>query len=59
MQFVCHVMIVLKSVNLLEGFRVGLSQSRKERYFLIRRVALSTSSEILKRSLDCIALLIG
>ncbi len=30
MQFVCLVMIALKPVNLLEGFRVGLSQSRKE-----------------------------
>jgi hypothetical protein len=52
-------MIVLKPVDFLEGFRVGLAQSWKERFFLIRCVALSASSEVLQRSLDCIAFLIG
>jgi len=59
MQVVCVVMIVFKPVDLLEGFRVGLAQSRKERFFLIRRVALSASSEVLERSFDRIVFFSG
>src|ERR1700738_1961509 len=59
MQFSCVVMIVFETVDLHQGLRVGLSQSRKERFFLIRRVALSASPEVLQRSPDRIAFLIG
>jgi len=49
----------VQPADLPEGFRVELAQSRKERLFLIRRVALSARSEVLQRSLYCAALLLG
>ena len=61
MQIICLVMIAFKPVDLLEGFRVGLVQSRKEGFFLAGCVALSAgtgrcsdqSSRLLKFPSDC------
>ncbi len=52
-------MIVLKPVDLLEGFCIGLAQSWQERFFLIRCVASSASLEVLEGSLHRIAFLLG